>query len=30
MQLTGPGKWLTADISIIFRTFTVMVLGKGQ
>jgi lipopolysaccharide/colanic/teichoic acid biosynthesis glycosyltransferase len=30
MQLTGAAKWLIADISIIFRTFTVMVLGKGQ
>lgn len=30
MQLTAPGKWLAADLSIIVRTFTVMVLGKGQ
>lgn len=30
MQLTAPGKWLLADLGIIMRTFTVMVLGKGQ
>jgi hypothetical protein len=28
MQLTTPAKWLLADISIILRTFKVMVLGK--
>lgn len=29
MQLTTPAKWLLADISIILRTFKVMLLGKG-
>ena len=30
LQLSAPGRWLMTDLSIILRTFTVMVLGKGR
>jgi lipopolysaccharide/colanic/teichoic acid biosynthesis glycosyltransferase len=30
LQLAAPGSWLWTDISIMLRTFTVMVLGKGR
>jgi lipopolysaccharide/colanic/teichoic acid biosynthesis glycosyltransferase len=30
LQLSAPGRWLVTDLSIILRTFTVMVLGKGR
>lgn len=30
MQLSTPRRWLIADLTIILRTFTVMVLGKGR
>ena len=30
LRMTAPGRWLTTDIEIIFRTFAVMVLGKGR
>ena len=30
MRLMRPLEWLVTDLTIIFRTFTVMVLGKGQ
>lgn len=30
MRLMRPLEWLITDVTIIFRTFTVMVLGKGQ
>ena len=30
LRLTAPGLWLRTDLEIIFRTFAVMVLGKGR
>ena len=30
MQLTGVAAWFVTDISIMVRTFTVMVMGRGQ
>lgn len=30
MRIVRPWDWLKTDISIVIRTFTVMVLGKGQ
>jgi lipopolysaccharide/colanic/teichoic acid biosynthesis glycosyltransferase len=30
LQLAAPGSWLWTDISIMLRTFTVMVLGRGR
>ncbi len=30
MLIQTPGSWLKTDLGIILRTFTVMVLGKGQ
>jgi lipopolysaccharide/colanic/teichoic acid biosynthesis glycosyltransferase len=29
-QLAAPGRWFWTDISIMLRTFTVMILGKGR
>jgi lipopolysaccharide/colanic/teichoic acid biosynthesis glycosyltransferase/glycosyltransferase involved in cell wall biosynthesis len=30
LQLAAPGNWLWTDISIMLRTFSVMILGKGR
>jgi lipopolysaccharide/colanic/teichoic acid biosynthesis glycosyltransferase len=30
MRIANPLQWLKTDLEIIFRTFTVVILGKGQ
>ncbi len=30
LSLSSPWEWLKMDISVMFRTFTVMILGRGQ
>jgi len=30
LRLMAPGQWLTTDLGIMLRTFTVMILGKGR
>jgi lipopolysaccharide/colanic/teichoic acid biosynthesis glycosyltransferase len=30
LRLSAPGRWLATDLSIIFRTFAVVILGKGR
>ncbi len=30
LHVSAPGKWLSTDLGIMFRTFAVMILGKGR
>ena len=30
LHVSEPGKWLATDLGIMFRTFAVMILGKGR